>query len=235
MHVEIADWRAVDVDWSDTPLTVVRSPWDYVDAYDEFVAWIRATGAVTDLWNPPALLEWNVHKSYLLDLAERGAPIVPTVVLLHETAADLDAICDARGWNQVVVKPAIGVGGLGSGRFAVGDGAGQAHLDSLLREGDVLVQPFLPAVEHEGELSVVLIDGAVSHGLRKQPATGEYRVHEERGGTTTLAPVDEAPAELATRVNAALPADLVRAHRSPARPWPLARARSRGDRAVAVA
>ena len=78
VHVDIADWRAADVDSSDTPLTVVRSPWDYVDAYDDFLAWIRATGAVTDLWNPPALLEWNVHKSYLLDLADaRGTRLFP--------------------------------------------------------------------------------------------------------------------------------------------------------------
>ena len=113
MHVEISDWRDGSVDWADAAVTVLRSPWDYVDAVDEFVAWVRATGAATALWNPPALVAWNVHKSYVLELADTGAPIVPTVLLLRGSAAALDGISDAQGWNTVVVKPAIGIGALG--------------------------------------------------------------------------------------------------------------------------
>src|SRR2546423_15540262 len=71
--VEIADWRDPAVDWASARLTVLRSTWDYVDALDEFVAWVRRTGAVTQLWNPPALVEWNLHKAYLLALAASGA------------------------------------------------------------------------------------------------------------------------------------------------------------------
>src|SRR5437588_6792814 len=97
--VELTDWRDPAVDWSDARLTMLRSPWDYMDALDEFVAWIRKAGGLTQLWNPPALVEWNVHKAYLLDLENRGAPVVPTRVLLRHTAASLDAICDAQGWN----------------------------------------------------------------------------------------------------------------------------------------
>src|SRR6478672_4690248 len=74
--VDVADWRDAGVDWSSGRLTVLRSPWDYVDAVDDFVSWTRETGAVTQLWNPPALVEWNVHKAYLLDLGTRGAPVV---------------------------------------------------------------------------------------------------------------------------------------------------------------
>jgi glutathione synthase/RimK-type ligase-like ATP-grasp enzyme len=219
VRVDIADWRSTDVNWSDAPVTIIRSPWDYVDDVDAFTGWIRRTGDRTALWNPPELLEWNVHKSYLLDVAARGAPVVPTVVLLRDTAASLDAICDARGWNAVVVKPAVGVGGIGSGRFDVGDPRGQALLDDLLTKNDVLVQPFVASIETDGELSVVVFDGAVSHGLHKSTADGEYRVHEEYGGRTTLAEPPDAAAELAARVFAVLPVpamyariDLLRTH-----------------------
>jgi glutathione synthase/RimK-type ligase-like ATP-grasp enzyme len=204
--VDVRDWRDPAVDWGEATVTVIRSPWDYVDAHDEFVAWIRTTGAATELWNPPALLEWNTHKSYLLDLEARGAPVVPTVILLQGTAASLDAICDARGWNTVVVKPAVGVGAYGSGRFDVGDAGGQAHLDARLEAGDVLVQPFVPSVQTDGELAVIVIDGVVTHAVRKWPRAGEYRVHEEYGGRNAFVDAGDAAAELARRVCSILPA-----------------------------
>jgi glutathione synthase/RimK-type ligase-like ATP-grasp enzyme len=203
--VDVADWRA-DIDWSDTACTLVRSPWDYVDHFDEFVAWVERVGAQTDLWNPPALLTWNVHKAYLLDLQERGAPIVPTVVLLQGSAASLDGICDAQGWNTIVLKPAVGVGGIDGGRYDVGDPAGQVHLDRLLTARDVVVQQFVPSVVDEGELSVMLFDGVVSHAIRKRPAAGEYRVHEHWGGESVLADAPPGAAELAARVVQVLPA-----------------------------
>src|SRR4051812_42466059 len=171
-RIDVADWRDQTVDWSSATVTMLRSPWDYVHHLDEFIGWAERVDAVTDLWNPFVLLRWNTHKSYLLDLLGRGAPIVPTVVLLAGSAASLDAICDAQGWNAVVVKPAIASGSDGARRGEVGDGALQAHLDELLATGDVLVQPFVAAVERDGEMSVVLFDGVFSHALRKRPAAG---------------------------------------------------------------
>ena len=205
-RVHVADWRDRAVDWSDALVTVLRSPWDYVARLEEFVAWLRVTAARTELWNPLPLVEWNIHKSYLLDVQAHGAPVVPTVLLLQHSAASLDGVADARGWNTIVVKPAVGVGGIGTARLAVGDPAGQAHLDRLLAAGDVLIQPFVSSVEDAGEQSVVVIDGFATHALRKSPAVGDYRVHEEWGGRTTAAELTEALAELATRVVSVLPA-----------------------------
>jgi glutathione synthase/RimK-type ligase-like ATP-grasp enzyme len=105
----------------------------------------------------------------------------------------------------VVVKPAIASGGDGARRGEVGDITLQAHLDALLATADVLVQPFVAAVERDGEMSVVLFDGHFSHALSKRPATGDYRVQEHHGGTTSL--VDPTPGlvELAERVASVLP------------------------------
>ncbi|HEX5097706.1 MAG TPA: hypothetical protein VFX21_16905 [Acidimicrobiia bacterium] len=204
--VAVDDWRAAAVDWADARVTVVRSPWDYVDHLAEFLAWVDRVDAVTNLWNPAAVLRWNTHKSYLLDLGARGAPVVPTVMLTHGGAAALDGIADAQGWNALVVKPAVGVGGDGAGRFDVGDPAGQRHLDDLLRAGDVLVQQFAPAIVSDGEYSVVMFDGVVSHALRKRVASGEFRIHEERGGRTDECTPTAGQVELAERLWRALPA-----------------------------
>jgi glutathione synthase/RimK-type ligase-like ATP-grasp enzyme len=131
---------------------------------------------------------------------------VPTVVLLHESAASLDGICDAQGWNTVVVKPAVGIGGEHAGRFDVGDTAGQTHLDELLARGDVIVQPYLASVERDGELSIVCFDGVPSHSVRKRPRAGEYRVQEQYGGTNDLVDAPTGAAALAARVCNVLPA-----------------------------
>jgi glutathione synthase/RimK-type ligase-like ATP-grasp enzyme len=205
-RVDVANWRDPSIEWAQARVTVLRSPWDYVDAVDEFVRWVRATGARTKLFNPPELVEWNVHKSYLLSLQATGAPVVPTVVLLQGGGALLDGICDAQGWNRVVVKPAVGIGAHGAGRFDVGDPAGQAHLDELLTDTDVLVQPFVESVETDGEMSVFVLGGEVTHAVRKRPAADDYRVHDHWGGSSELVAVPPALAELARRTCAALPA-----------------------------
>ncbi len=186
-------------------MTVLRSPWDYVDHYVEFLTWAEQVSASSRLWNPLALVRWNTHKAYLLDLRERGAPVVPTVVLLGGSAASLDGICDAQGWNSMVVKPAISSGAKGAQRAEVGDPAAQAHLDDLLAAGDALVQQYVPAVASEGESSVVLIEGHVSHALCKRPAFGDYRVQEEWGGSVERVEPHASLAELATRVCEVLP------------------------------
>jgi len=204
--VDVADWRDDTIDWASAPVTVLRSPWDYIDHLDAFLAWAERVDAVSALWNPLRLLRWNTHKAYLLDLRERGAPIVPTVVLLGGSAAALDGICDAQGWNAVVVKPAVASGSKGARRAEVGDPSAQAHLDDLLTKGDALVQQFVPGIFDEGEWSVVLIDGEVAHALRKQPKPGDYRVQEEWGGTTVRAEPSASLVELATRVWEVLPA-----------------------------
>jgi glutathione synthase/RimK-type ligase-like ATP-grasp enzyme len=203
--VDVRDWRDPSVDWSGARVTVIRSPWDYVDHLDEFLDWAARVNESSELWNPLELLRWNTHKAYLLDLAARGAPIVPTVVLLGGSAASLDGIGDAQGWNAMVVKPAVASGGKGARRAEVGDADSQRHLDELLAQGDVLVQQFASAVEHEGEWSVVLVDGEVAHAVRKWPAAGDYRVQYEWGGHSEVATPSAGLAELATRVYGALP------------------------------
>jgi glutathione synthase/RimK-type ligase-like ATP-grasp enzyme len=88
------------------------------------------------------------------------------------------------GWQEVVIKAAVAQ----SGRYAMRVSRqevskGQAHLDRLLPHEAMLVQPYLMAVEQQGELSVMFIDGAFTHAVRKVPAAGDFRVHEDHGGS----------------------------------------------------
>jgi glutathione synthase/RimK-type ligase-like ATP-grasp enzyme len=75
------------------------------------------------------------------------------------------------GGGPVVVKPVVGAGSVGAGRFdGTDEGLAEAaeHAAKLLAEGQaVMVQPYLDAIDHAGETAIVYIDGEPSHAVRK--------------------------------------------------------------------
>lgn len=187
-------WDDPDTDWGAAAMVVVRSTWDYFPRRDEFVAWARRVDAVTRLENNAEVIAWNTHKGYMAQLEERGAPIVPTAFLGQGDRVDLARLLTDRAWPDAVIKPAIGGGSEGVSRVGSASGpadGGQEALDALLAAGDVLVQPFVASVA-QGELSLVLFDGHLSHAVRKVPQAGEMRVQIEYGGSYQEV---EAPAE----------------------------------------
>ena len=61
-----------------------------------------------------------------------------------------------------------------------------------------MIQPFLPAIQHEGELSFIFVSGQLSHALIKRAAAGDYRIQSLYGGSEVPlapAPADRAAAE----------------------------------------
>jgi glutathione synthase/RimK-type ligase-like ATP-grasp enzyme len=192
-EASLVPWDDPSVLWEHQDAVVVRTAWDYHHRRDDFVAWAQQVEGVTRLFNPAEVIRWNTHKSYLLELEERGAPLVPTAWLARGDTVDLPALARTRGWDQVVVKPAVGAGGDGVHR--VDPAAGQERLEELLAAGDALVQPFLETIASRGELSVILFDGQVSHAVRKRPADGAFLVQIEHGGT--YEPLDAVPADAA--------------------------------------
>jgi glutathione synthase/RimK-type ligase-like ATP-grasp enzyme len=64
-----------------------------------------------------------------------------------------------------------------------------------------MVQPFLPAIVADGELSLVFVAGRYSHAVRKRARPGEFRVQEEHGGSAER---EEAAPELARQAERAL-------------------------------
>jgi glutathione synthase/RimK-type ligase-like ATP-grasp enzyme len=161
----LAAWDDPAVDW-DAPIpTILRSTWNYALAIDRFAAWIDRVAAAAPLFNPREVVRGNLEKRYLLALAARGVPVVPTTLV--ERGADFDPSgIDAR---RIVIKPEIGAGSLNARTFAPNDPAARAHLAMLTVTGAALVQPYLESVEDYGERSIVWIDGALSHAIRKTP------------------------------------------------------------------
>lgn len=161
-----AVWNSPSVPWKEFDLIVLRSTWDYFERPAEFLEWVRRVGATTPLWNPPEMVRWNAHKSYLLDLEEAGARIVPTELLRRGTTPDLGEILRRRGWSTVVIKPAVGGNAYRLSRGSQDALADGAHaIAALLRDGDALVQPYLARARERGERSLVFFDGVFSHAV----------------------------------------------------------------------
>lgn len=172
LSAETRAWDDPLVDWGAARACVIRSTWNYVRHHDAFLGWADRCAAVTRLWNPSAIVRWNSHKRYLLELAEAGLSVVPTRLVTRGDDPRLAAHLGAAGWDTMVIKPAVSAGSFATVRVARGDvaTAGQAHLDALLAAGqDVLVQPFLSSVDGYGERALVWIDGALTHAVRKSP------------------------------------------------------------------
>ncbi len=182
-------WNDPAVDWTEYALIVLRCTWDYPDHVDDFRAWVQSPAVATRLVNTPTLVLGNLHKGYLADLGELA---VPTVVVPAGMTLDLTRM----RWPSSVVKPAVGVGGVGAVREA-----GQADLDALTLAAtdpvDAVVQPYLWDVEHRGEISVISIGRVMTHAVQKLPAAGEFRIHDHWGGTAELVEPEPAVVELA--------------------------------------
>jgi glutathione synthase/RimK-type ligase-like ATP-grasp enzyme len=177
-------WEDRHYDWAAAAVCVIRSAWDYAYRRQEFLAWVERVAAVIPLWNPAPVVVWNTHKRYLVDLAARGVPTVPTRVLPAGMHTTVRAVRQETGWGDLIIKAAVAQ----TGRYLLrvpGDreAEGQRHLDRLLPAEDMLAQPFLPGVTREGETSLVYVDGTFSHATRKRPAAGDFRVHDDFDGS----------------------------------------------------
>jgi glutathione synthase/RimK-type ligase-like ATP-grasp enzyme len=190
LDAEVCAWDA-PVDWTMRPLVVLVTPWDYVGRHDEFFRWVRRVDHETRLLNPRAVLEWNSHKGYLVELAERGVPVVPTRLIRQGATDGIEAAAFPEEYGELVVKPAVGSGARGAMKGRRDSAELRRHLAALVESGDALVQPFIPSVKEQGEVSLLYFGGRFSHALRKRPAAGDYRVQDHYGGTMH----DHAPSE----------------------------------------
>jgi hypothetical protein len=154
-------WDDGGANWGVYDAVVIRSTWDYARRRDEFLAWAESVG--DRLHNSPALVRWNTDKSYLAELSASGFPVVETIYVEPS-----GAIPTFEG--EVVVKPAVSVGGRDTGRF----GPGSHHLaveliGAIGASGrTAMVQPYLQSIDDAGETAIVFVDGRLSHGLRKR-------------------------------------------------------------------
>ncbi|MEM6936391.1 MAG: hypothetical protein AAF552_08030 [Pseudomonadota bacterium] len=177
---EFVSWRAA-VDWRDYAGVVIRSPWDYTEAAEQFVATLGAIAAAgIPLANSLSLVRWNLDKRYLSELEGRGVPVVPTLWLEDLTQSAIDRAFAAFSCRELVLKPVLGASARDT--FRMTPGSVEQTTLGCFSERPCMLQPFLPEIVSEGEHSLFYFAGALSHVVRKRPAEGDFRVQEEHGG-----------------------------------------------------
>lgn len=179
-------WDDPAVDWSAFDAVLVRTTWDYCDDRAAFVAWAERVEEQSLLMNSAAVIRWNTDKTYLRMLAERGIPTLDTLWLAQGAAPDLSEECRRRGWTRGFIKPVVGSTARETLRFDVSEeglAAAQEHVARLLPDEGLMVQPYIESVETQGEVSAIFIDGRFTHGVRKVPVAGDYRVQDDFGAS----------------------------------------------------
>lgn len=176
LDARFAVWNDPAADWSGA-LTVLRSTWDYTLHRDAFLDW---AGRVPRLANPAEVVRWNSDKVYLHELEAAGVPVTPTRVVPPGAAPAFPRT------GEFVVKPSVGAGSRGAGRFRPEDAARAAeHAAQLHAAGrTVLVQPYLAGVDEAGETALIYLDGVFSHAVRKGPmlaGAAVYALDETQG------------------------------------------------------
>ncbi len=163
VDVEVLDWDR-PADWSVYELAVIRSTWDYATRHQEFLAWAAATGKVTNLHNPVAMLKGNTDKSYLTTLSEHGLAVIDTTFLAPGTEWPGNGFSGA-----VVVKPSVSAGGQDTARYGPDDYEhARQHVARLHGQGRVaMVQPYLEGIEKHDETALIYIGGTFSHAAAK--------------------------------------------------------------------
>ncbi|MDE2307630.1 MAG: hypothetical protein KGJ97_04985 [Xanthomonadaceae bacterium] len=174
-------WNDPAVDWTRFDAVLIRTIWDYFKHYRAFLDWLeRLDRQGVPTINDSALLRWNSDKHYLLELAQHGVGVIPTRIA---DARDLAAVLAAMPARHVVIKPAVSGGAWHTLQGTVGDAGFDRAVLQLPAARDYLVQPFVPQIVSEGEWSLLYFGGEFSHAVIKRPASGDYRVQSEYGGS----------------------------------------------------
>lgn len=209
--VDIVPWRRPS-DWSIYDLVIIRTPWDYQDDPQTFVDTLRAierSGAT--LCNPLSVVQWNLTKTYLRDLAAAGLPIVPTRWFEHGAGlSDIEQAFSDFGAEQVVVKPLVSANADHTYWLQASDWqAKYPAIDAIFRDRPCMTQPFVETVLNEGEWSLFYFDHAYSHAIRKLPKPGDFRVQEEHGAEILAADAPDGLRSLAVAALDCAPAHLL--------------------------
>jgi len=173
-------WREIETRAAEFDAILPLFVWDYFEGNEEaFLTAIAKAEQVTPVFNSFDMLKWNADKSYLDDLAKRGAAVIRTLTVERVTQANVARAFEGLETDTLVIKPIVGGGAWRQVLYQKGEPFPDA--ESLPPEG-ALLQAFLPSVLAEGEYSFLYFGGRFSHAARKTPKAGDYRIQSLYGG-----------------------------------------------------
>lgn len=197
----MADVTAVSTPWSDHaedargllayPLVLSVLTWGYHQRHEAWLSALRLWDeAGVRIANPASVLAWNSDKAYLRRLEAAGVAIPPTLWTDRVKPDQIEAAFDRFGTDTLIVKPTVSAGAWKTGKVSRGEGLADPP------PGAAMIQPFLPELVAEGELSLLFFGGGFSHAVNKTAKAGDFRIQSQYGGRYATVP-DPSPAAMA--------------------------------------
>ena len=182
-QIETVPWRTSDENWDQFDAVYIGTPWDYPEDPDHFLSVLESIDRSSAiLVNDLKLVRWSMAKTYLRDLEEKGAAIVPSLWYRAMAPGDLARAFDQHGTDQIIIKPVVSTNATHT-FLLTRDRADELkdELASLFRNRAFVVQPFIENIQREGEFSLFYFNGDFSHATLKTPKADDFRVQEEFG------------------------------------------------------
>lgn len=186
LRVERRAWDDPDYDWTQTAFIIFRSTWDYFERYPEFSVWLESVKSLSSMINPYETIKWNLDKHYLLDLAEAGISIPPTLFLEKGDRESLVEKVAQTDWNEIILKPVVSGAARHTYRFLPEDaGQHEEQYQELIKKESMMLQEFQEQVPLKGEVAFMVFDGAFTHAILKKAKEGDFRVQDDFGGSVS--------------------------------------------------
>ncbi len=204
VEFEIVYWDEMDLPQRGFDLAVIRTTWDYTERADQFLAALESherNGLC--VCNPSQVVRWNMRKTYLQEL---GPSAIETVWTEKPDAHTVSQAFDALDAAEVVLKPQVGAGSVRTVRLKRNAWSEADLIDGPV--GPAMIQPYLRAIETEGERSLFWFGGEYSHAVRKVPADGNWLANTA-GARFVADPPPPAAMEAAEAARVRAPQDLL--------------------------
>ncbi|WKN41173.1 ATP-grasp domain-containing protein [Tunicatimonas pelagia] len=183
-QVHPVSWRSTNTDWSIYDAVIIRTPWDYQQAPQQFLRVLEdITACGVPLENSLDLVRWNIDKTYLRDLEARSIRVVSTQWSKAFQRETIESWW--QDWNtpELIIKPTVSANA--DDTFWLTHQTNEEVWETVaqtFQQRSFMVQPFIPAILEEGEYSLFFFGGSYSHTIVKIPKPNDFRVQEEHGG-----------------------------------------------------
>lgn len=175
IEYEISVWDEVII--PDNSIVLFRTIWDYTKKEAKFRELLEDFNKRNiKTINPVDTIKWNMDKSYLVELYNAKAPVVPTYISKNYSH---ECITKSKIEFPLVVKPLVGASGYDT--FLLDSRDSEVDVSVLLGR-EVIIQPFMKDILTEGEISFLYFKGNYSHSVIKSSGNGDFRIQEEHGG-----------------------------------------------------
>ena len=190
---EEISWRTEKINWKDYDAVIVRSTWDYQNDPEKFISVLEKINSATHLENDLDLMKWNMNKSYLFDLEQKGVKIVDTIWEKNFNSNLTSEYFYKLNADEIIIKPNISANADNTFRLTKEKlNENLQQLEKIFKAREFMVQPFLKNIIEEGEYSLFFFNGKFSHSVLKKPKEKDFRVQEEHGGN--IQPIKISPA-----------------------------------------